>query len=117
MRDAGVSYDEIEQACVSYVYGDTTCGQRCVYEIGMTGIPVYNVNNACSSGSTALMMARQLIQGGLADCALALGFEKMEMGSLTSKVLKFHAYFMHHESYLDIVVYFINFYIFGLSDT
>jgi acetyl-CoA acetyltransferase len=84
LDDAGIPYDEIEQAAVGYVYGDSTCGQRAVYGLGLTGIPVYNVNNNCSTGSTALFMAKQLIEGGLADCVLALGFEKMAKGSLTS---------------------------------
>jgi acetyl-CoA acyltransferase len=48
----------------------------------MTGIPIVNVNNNCSTGSTALFLAAQAIRGGLADCALALGFEKMQPGSL-----------------------------------
>jgi acetyl-CoA acetyltransferase len=85
LKDAGISYDKIEQAAVGYVYGDSTCGQRAVYELGLTGIPVYNVNNNCSTGSTALFMAKQLIEGGLAECVLALGFEKMEKGALGSK--------------------------------
>ncbi|MGC7327521.1 beta-ketoacyl synthase N-terminal-like domain-containing protein, partial [Mycobacteroides abscessus subsp. abscessus] len=65
-----------------YVYGESTSGQRAVYELGMSGIPVVNVNNNCSTGSTALYLAAQSIRGGLADCALALGFEKMNPGSL-----------------------------------
>lgn len=85
LEDAGVSYDAVEHASVGYVYGDSCCGQRAVYEIGITGIPVYNVNNNCSTGSTALMQATQLVKGGMADCALALGFEKMERGSLSTK--------------------------------
>ena len=85
LEDAGIPYDEVEQACVGYCYGDSTCGQRAVYELGLTGIPVYNVNNNCSTGSTALFMAKQFIEGGIADCALALGFEKMEKGSLGIK--------------------------------
>lgn len=85
LEDAGISFEEVEQAAVGYVYGETTCGQRAVYQLGMTGIPVYNVNNACSTGSTALFMARQLVAGGIADCVLALGFEKMEKGSLAPK--------------------------------
>lgn len=85
LNDAGISFGEVQHGVVSYVYGDTTCGQRCLYELGMTGIPIYNVNNACSSGSTALNMAFQLIRGGIADCVLTLGFEKMERGSLTTK--------------------------------
>ena len=81
-EDAGIPYDEIEQACVGYVYGESTCGQRAVYGLGLTGIPVYNVNNNCSTGSTALFMAKQLIEGGLADCVLALGSRRWQKGSL-----------------------------------
>uniref|UniRef100_UPI00398EF988 sterol carrier protein 2 isoform X2 n=1 Tax=Pristiophorus japonicus TaxID=55135 RepID=UPI00398EF988 len=88
LTDAGIAYSAVEQACVGYVYGDSTCGQRAIYHsLGTTGIPIINVNNNCSTGSTALFMARQLIQGGLADCTLALGFEKMERGSLSSKYM------------------------------
>ena len=85
LKDAGLAYDKIEQACVGYCYGDSTCGERAVYEIGMTGIPIYNVNNNCSTGSTALFMAKQFIEGGISDCVMALGFEKMEKGSLGIK--------------------------------
>jgi acetyl-CoA acetyltransferase len=85
LEDAGIPYDDVEQAYVGYCYGDSTCGQRAVYGLGLTGIPVINVNNNCSTGSTALFMARQAIKGGLADCVLALGFEKMEKGSLGVK--------------------------------
>jgi acetyl-CoA acetyltransferase len=85
LADAGIPYSAVEQACVGYCYGDSTCGQRAVYTLGLTGIPIYNVNNNCSTGSTALFMARQFVQGGLADCVLALGFEKMEKGSLGVK--------------------------------
>lgn len=85
LNDAGIKYEDIEQAYVGYVYGDSTCGQRAVYEAGLTGIPVVNVNNNCSTGSTALYLARQAIEGGLAECVLAVGFEKMEKGALGSK--------------------------------
>ncbi len=85
LADAGIPYSLIEQAAVGYCYGDSTCGQRAVYQLGCTGIPVYNVNNNCSTGSTALFMAKQFVEGGLADCVLALGFEKMEKGSLGAK--------------------------------
>ena len=85
LQDAGIPYDAIEQAYAGYVYGDSSYGQRAVYELGLTGIPVLNVNNNCSTGSSALMLARQAIKGGLIDCALAIGFEKMERGSLGMK--------------------------------
>ncbi len=84
LADAGVSFTEVEQAYVGYVYGDSTCGQRAVYEMGRTGVPIFNVNNNCSTGSTALMLARQAVAGGMAECVLALGFEKMERGALGS---------------------------------
>jgi len=84
LDDAGVDYKEVQAAYVGYVYGDSTCGQRALYQIGMTGIPVVNVNNNCSTGSSALFLAFNAIQAG-SDCVLALGFEKMERGSLTSK--------------------------------
>ncbi|XP_017885836.1 non-specific lipid-transfer protein [Ceratina calcarata] len=87
LQDAKISYDKVKAACVGYVYGDSTCGQRALYEVGLTGCPIYNVNNNCSTGSTALMMAKQIIETGTADCTLALGFEKMERGSLMSKFL------------------------------
>lgn len=84
LEDAGIAFDEVRQAYVGYVYGESTSGQRAVYELGMTGIPVVNVNNNCSTGSTALYLAAEAIRGGRADCVLALGFEKMKPGSLGS---------------------------------
>jgi acetyl-CoA acetyltransferase len=82
LRDAGLEYAQVQQAYVGYVYGDSTAGQRALYEVGMTGIPVVNVNNNCSTGSTALFLARQAVMSGAADCVLALGFEQMNPGAL-----------------------------------
>jgi acetyl-CoA acetyltransferase len=83
--DAAVSYDEVQQAYAGYVFGDSTCGQRAVYGLGLTGIPVFNINNNCSTGSAALMLGRQAIEGGIAECVLVVGFEQMEKGALGSK--------------------------------
>jgi acetyl-CoA acetyltransferase len=82
IEDAGISYDEIGQAYVGYVYGDSTAGQAALYGLGMTGIPVVNVNNNCATGSSALFLARQAVEAGMVDCALALGFEQMVPGAL-----------------------------------
>jgi acetyl-CoA acetyltransferase len=82
LRDAGLDYTDIEQAYVGYVYADSTAGQRALYEVGLTGIPIVNVNNNCSTGSTALYLARQAVAGGAAQCVLALGFEHMVPGAL-----------------------------------
>ena len=82
LEDSGAIYDQVQQVYAGYVYGDSTCGQAAVYRLGMSGIPVINVNNNCSTGSTALFLARQAIEGGVAECVLALGFEQMNPGAL-----------------------------------
>ncbi len=85
LTDAGIAYTDVEQAYAGYCYGDSTYGQRCLYELGLTGIPIVNVNNNCSTGSSALFLARQAVAFGAVECALALGFERMEKGSLGMK--------------------------------
>ncbi|MCD6671350.1 MAG: lipid-transfer protein [Burkholderiaceae bacterium] len=82
LADAGVDYGLVEQAYMGYVYGDSTAGQRALYEVGMSGIPIVNVNNNCSTGSTALFLARQAVASGAVECALAVGFEQMKPGAL-----------------------------------
>lgn len=82
LTDAGVTYDQIQQAYAGYVYGDSTAGQSAIYRVGVTGIPIVNVNNNCATGSTALYLARQMIALGGADCVLAVGFEQMVPGAL-----------------------------------
>ncbi len=85
LKDANIPYESVEQAYAGYVYGDSTSGQRAIYDVGLTGIPVFNVNNNCSTGSSALFLARQAIEGGAAECVLVVGFEQMEKGALSSK--------------------------------
>ncbi|MCZ6828235.1 MAG: lipid-transfer protein [Gammaproteobacteria bacterium] len=84
LDDAGLGYDKVQQAYVGYVYGDSTCGQAALYGVGLSGIPIVNVNNNCSTGSSALFLARQAVESGAVDCALALGFEQMTPGALGS---------------------------------
>jgi sterol carrier protein 2 len=84
VEDAGIDPALIEQAYGSYIYGDSTCAQHALYDAFMTGIPVINVNNNCSSGSTAIFLARQAVQSGAVECALAFGFEEMQPGALGS---------------------------------
>jgi sterol carrier protein 2 len=84
MLDAKITYDDVDQGVACYVYGDSTCGQRVFYQFGLTNIPIYNVNNNCSTGSTGLAMARTMVTLGAADCVLVVGFEKMNPGSLQS---------------------------------
>jgi len=82
LDDANIEYKKVQQAYVGYVYGDSTAGQAALYGVGLSGIPIFNVNNYCSTGSSALFLARQAIMSGNIDCALALGFEQMTPGSL-----------------------------------
>lgn len=84
LQDAGVEYGRVGQAFAGYVYGDSACGQRVLYQLGLTRLPVFNVNNYCATGSTALFLARQAVAGGACECALAIGFEQMNPGALTS---------------------------------
>jgi len=78
--DANLTYDAIEQAYCGWIYGPSASGQRVLYQLGMTQIPIVNVNNNCATGSTALWMGRNAIRGGLADCVLCVGWEQMESG-------------------------------------
>lgn len=82
LKDSSLPYETVEQAYVGYVYGDSTAGQAALYGVGMSGIPIINVNNNCSTGSSALFLARQAVESGMVDCALALGFEQMVPGAL-----------------------------------
>jgi acetyl-CoA acetyltransferase len=82
LDDAGVDYSLVQQAYVGYVYGDSTAGQAAIYGVGLTGIPVFNLNNNCSTGSSALFLARQAVESGMVECAIALGFEQMQPGAL-----------------------------------
>src|SRR5450830_22927 len=58
--------------------------QRAVHVVGvgLSGIPVFNLNNNCATGSSALYLARQAVASGMVECAIALGFEQMQPGAL-----------------------------------
>jgi sterol carrier protein 2 len=85
LADAKIPFTDVQQAFAGYVFGDSTCGQRAIYQLGQTGIPVFNVNNNCSTGSSALMLGAQAVAGGLAECVIVVGFEQMEAGALSAK--------------------------------
>ncbi|VUC26996.1 unnamed protein product [Clonostachys rosea] len=85
MLDAQISYDQVQAGVGCYCYGDSGAGQRVFYQFGMTSIPIFNTNNACATGSSGLYLARTLIQNRAIDCALVVGFEKMQPGSIKSK--------------------------------
>jgi sterol carrier protein 2 len=105
VAEAGIDPSLIEQAYGSYVYGDSTCAQHALYDAFMTGIPVVNVNNNCSSGSTAIFLARQAVQSGAVECALAFGFEEMQPGALGSHWDDRESPFMNFLGVLDQMNY------------
>ena len=82
LNDAGIDLKQVQQAYASYIYGDSACGQKSLFELGYPGIPIFNVNNNCASGSSAIYLARQAVESGQIDCALAFGFEEMQKGAL-----------------------------------
>ena len=83
---AGVAPTDFEQAYAGYVNGMSTQGQRALYMMGIGGLPVYNVHNYCSTGSTALHLGYQAIASGMNECVLAFGFEKMQKGPLETQL-------------------------------
>ena len=87
LQDAGIEYSDVEQSHAGYVYGESCSGMRAIYEVGQTGIPIFNYNSNCSTGSSALFGARQAVESGMVDCALVVGFEKMEKGALGAKYM------------------------------
>ncbi|AEF39386.1 thiolase C-terminal domain-containing protein [Hoyosella subflava] len=82
LAHAGISYEQVQRAAVGYVFQPSAAGQRALYDVGLTGIPVINVNNNCATGSTALLLASEWVRGGLADVTLAVGFEQMTKSAL-----------------------------------
>ncbi|HEY6645403.1 thiolase C-terminal domain-containing protein [Povalibacter sp.] len=82
LADAGIGYSDVQQAYAGYVHADSCAGQTALYHVGITGIPIYNVNNNCSSGSSAFALAAQAVAGGSVECALAVGFEQMDRGAI-----------------------------------
>jgi acetyl-CoA acetyltransferase len=82
LADSGIAYDSVQQAYASYVFGETCAGQRVLYDVGLTEIPIFNVNNACASGSSALCLGRQAVASGEVDCVLVVGFEQMVSGAI-----------------------------------
>lgn len=80
--DAGISTDRIQagyfaNALGSRLSGDTTIGQSICAKLGIRRVPVLNVENACTSGSTAFHLAQQAVEAGQCDVALVVGVEKM----------------------------------------
>lgn len=83
LRDAGVEFREIQAGFCGHVTQGVGTGLRTFGQLGMTGIPITNVELACASSSRAAMLAADAIRAGIYDLVLVIGVEKMERGLLT----------------------------------
>ncbi len=84
LQDAGIGWQAVQIAYFGHVYYQgMSLGEAALRELGLTGIPIINVENACSSGSTAFWQAYWGIATGLYDVALAFGAEKVPRGPVT----------------------------------
>ncbi len=84
LQDAGIGWQSVQIAYFGHVYYQgMSLGEATLRELGLTGIPIINVENACSSGSTAFWQAYWGIATGLYDVALAFGAEKVPRGPVT----------------------------------
>ena len=84
LEDAGLTIQDMEALyCGNLMQASAMVGQRVLHEIGQTGIPAYNVANACATGATAIRTVYLTIKAGEADMGLAVGVEQMgKMGLL-----------------------------------
>lgn len=83
LKDAGnIEWKRVQAAFCGTMHGGTAVGHRILSNIGLTGIPITNVETACSSGGSALKLAVQAVTSGEYDITLALGIEKAGSGFL-----------------------------------
>lgn len=85
LSDAGLEYSDVEIAFCGHVAQGSTAGQKVLYSLGTTGIPIFNVENACASGTSALRSAVMAIASGMCKVALAVGFEVMGRGPIPTR--------------------------------
>ena len=88
LKDAEMEWKDIQCAFLGSVYQGTGSGHQVIKEIGQTGIPIINVENACSSGSSAFRLAYQMVAAEIYDIAIAVGMEKMPRGPIQSTAFR-----------------------------
>lgn len=86
IRDSGVRREEIQVGYCSHSFQGRVTGQRILKDMGLTGIPIINVENACAGGGTAFHEAWMSIAGGFYNIGIALGVEKMAKGLIPPNV-------------------------------
>lgn len=81
LKDAGdMPWSDVEAGFCGTMHGGTGAGHRVLARVGMTGIPIINLETGCASGSTSFIMAYQQVAAGICDIAIAIGVEKMPRG-------------------------------------
>ncbi|GAB6274382.1 MAG: thiolase family protein [Peptococcaceae bacterium] len=88
LKDAGMEWKDIQAAFCGSVYQGTGSGHQAIKEIGLTGIPIVNVENACSSCASAFRLAYQTVAAEIYDIVLAVGMEKMPRGPIPSTAFR-----------------------------
>lgn len=88
LQDAEMEWNDIQAAFCGSVYQGTGSGHQVLKEIGLTGIPIVNVENACSSGSSAFRLAYQMVAAEIYDVVLALGMEVLPKGPIPSTAFR-----------------------------
>jgi len=84
LRDAGLTFPDVETAYVGYILGWTMTGVRVMKEFGLTGIPIQHIENASATGSATFREACLAVESGRCDVAMALGFDMMTTSIQTS---------------------------------
>jgi acetyl-CoA acetyltransferase len=80
LKDAGQNWDDVDALYCGHMYAKTGAGQRIADLLGRTGLPIINVENACSSGGLTVQLARQAIASQTHRTVVAVGVEKMPRG-------------------------------------
>lgn len=82
LRESQLGFGRIQQVYAGYAHGHSGLGQRACARLGMTGSPIFNVNNNGLSGSTAFYLARQAVESGATESAMVLGFDEILPGEI-----------------------------------
>jgi acetyl-CoA acetyltransferase len=83
LDDAGISIFDVNVLAAGSLFSQGSIGQMIAKQVGQTGIPIYNVTNACATGATAVRTAYMSIRAGESEIGLAVGCEQMgKMGLL-----------------------------------
>ena len=79
LKDAGISWDQVQRGYAGSL--EVSNPDAVVGKLGLTGIPFFGVFNGCATANTAVTLAAEAIEHGVADIAIAVGFDKHPRGA------------------------------------